>query len=123
MEAWIDGILDSPDPAVAFRAHRLWKGEPDDDPAQRARRLQVASSDNVRRMLALRHPDGTIRHGNESGAYRKWQGPHGTLACLAELGYPAFPQAMLVGRVVFMVVSYLLILHLQRAGHSEASAP
>lgn len=35
----------------------------------------------------------------------------------------AFPQAMLVGRVVFMVVSYFLILHLQRAGHSEASAP
>jgi hypothetical protein len=30
---------------------------------------------------------------------------------------------MLVGRVVFMAVSYLLILHLQRAGHSEASAP
>ena len=35
----------------------------------------------------------------------------------------AFPQAMLVGRAVFMVVSYFLILHLQRAGHSEASAP
>jgi len=35
----------------------------------------------------------------------------------------AFPQAMLVGRVVFVVVSYFLILHLQRAGHSEASAP
>ena len=74
-------------------------------------------------MLAPRHPDGTIRHGNESGAYRTWQGPHGTLACLAELGHPAFPRAMLIGRVVFMVESDFLILHLQRAGHSEASAP
>ena len=81
MEAWIDGILDSPDPAVAFRAHRPWKGEPDDDPRQRARRLQVASSDNVRRMLDLRHPDGTSGHGS---ATRR------------------FPQAMLVGRVVFL---------------------
>jgi hypothetical protein len=45
------------------------------------------------------------------------------LACLAELGYPAFPQAMLVGRVIYTVVSYFLILHLQRAGHSEASTP
>ena len=31
----------------------------------------------------------------------------------------AFPQAMLVGRIVFMAVSYLLILRLQRAGHGR----
>ncbi len=88
MDTWIDGLLDSPEAAVAFRAHRRLTGDSDDDPTQRARRLQVASSDNVRRMLAHRHPDGTIRHGNETSAYRKWQGPHWTLACLAELGYP-----------------------------------
>jgi hypothetical protein len=88
MDGWIAGLLDSAEPAIAFRAHRRLRGDADDEPAQRARRLQVATSDNVRRMLAQRHPDGTIRHGNETGAYRKWQGPHWTLACLAELGYP-----------------------------------
>ncbi|MER7609158.1 hypothetical protein [Nocardioides sp. NPDC127503] len=73
---------------MAWRAHRLLARVDDDDPAQQQRRRLVAGSDNVRRMLAHRHPDGTLRKGNETGAYRKWQGPHWTLAGLAELGYP-----------------------------------
>lgn len=88
MDTWIERLQDSAEPAIAFRAHRRLSGDSDDDPAQRARRLRIASSDNVRRILAHRHRDGTIRHRNETGAYRKWQGPHWTLACLAELGYP-----------------------------------
>jgi hypothetical protein len=93
-------LLTSSDPSVAFRANRLLAGVPDDDPAQVMRRTQIASGDNVRRMLAHREPDGTIRYGNAqheralaaegraAGAYRKWQGPHWTLAGLAELGHP-----------------------------------
>lgn len=88
MGTWIDDLLDSPEPAIAYRAHRRLADAGDDSPGQKARRLRIASSENVRRMLAHRHPDGTIRQGNESGAYRKWQGPHWTLAGLAELGYP-----------------------------------
>ena len=83
-----EGLLTSPEPSIAYRAHRLLARVPDDDRAQQQRRQQVAGSENVRRMLGHRHPDGTIRQGNESGAYRKWQGPHWTLAGLAELGYP-----------------------------------
>lgn len=82
----MEELLASTDPSVAFRAHRLLAGAPDDAPAQMTRRQQVATSENVRRMLSQRRPDGTIRKGNESGAYRKYQGPHWTLAGLAELG-------------------------------------
>lgn len=88
MDTWTGDLLDSPEPAIAYRAHRRLADAGDDDPAQQKRRLQIASSENVRRMLAHRRPDGTIRKGNETGAYRKWQGPHWTLAGLAELGYP-----------------------------------
>ncbi len=90
----MEELLASTDPSVAFRAHRLLAGAPDDAPAQMTRRQQVATSENVRRMLSQRRPDGTIRKGNESGAYRKYQGPHWTLAGLAELGYPAGDRSL-----------------------------
>jgi hypothetical protein len=89
-----------PDPAVAYRAYRRLAAAREDDPDQHRRRLMVARSENVRRMLSGRRPDGTIGYGDVSrerelaaagraaGAYRKWQGPHWTLAGLAELGYP-----------------------------------
>ena len=95
-----DELLTSPDPEVSYRAHRRLAGDPDDDPEQLRRRQQVAGSENVRRMLSGRRSDGTIGYGDLSrerelvaagraaGAYRKWQGPHWTLAGLAELGYP-----------------------------------
>jgi hypothetical protein len=93
-------LLASLDPAVSYRAHRRLAGATEDDPEQQRRRQQVASSENVRRMLSGRRPDGTIGYGDihrerdlaaagrTAGAYRKWQGPHWTLAGLAELGYP-----------------------------------
>ena len=74
-------LLRSPDPSVAFRANRLFGGQADDDPQQQRRRELVSTSDNARRLLSLRSTDGH--------AYRKWQGPHFTLAGLAELGFPA----------------------------------
>ena len=95
-----DELLTSSDPAVSYRAHRRLAGDPDGDPEQQRRRQQVAGSENVRRMLSGRRSDGTIGYGDvhrerelaaagrAAGAYRKWQGPHWTLAGLAELGYP-----------------------------------
>ncbi|WP_328531273.1 hypothetical protein OG984_09140 [Nocardioides sp. NBC_00368] len=106
IDPWTLGLLSSPEPSVAWRAHRLLAGLGDDDPAQRRRRELVAESDNVRRMLAHRRPDGTIRKGNETNAYRKWQGPHWTLAGLAELGYP--PGDTSLGPLVDQVFAWLL---------------
>lgn len=111
-------LLTSPEPAIAFRAHRRLAAAPDDDPAQVARRQQVATSGNVRRMLVNRQSDGTIRSGDAqrerelaaagraAGAYRKWQGPHWTLAGLAELGFP--PGDASLGPVVDQVFDWLL---------------
>ena len=111
-------LLTSTDPSIAWRAHRLLVGLLDDDPAQLRRRQQIGDSENVRRMLAHRQPDGEIRHGNPvrerelakagraGGAYRKWQGPHWTLAGLAELGYP--PGDTSLEPIVDQVFSWLL---------------
>jgi hypothetical protein len=85
---------------VSYRAHRRLAGDPEGAPEQQRRRQQVAGSQNVRRMLSGRQSDGTIGYGDihherqlaaagrAAGAYRKWQGPHWTLAGLAELGHP-----------------------------------
>lgn len=88
MDSYTRGLLDSEDPCVAYRAHRLLAADPADSPPQRRRREQVADSPNVRRLLSRRGPDGRIQLGNEYHAYRKFQGVHWTLAGLAELGYP-----------------------------------
>lgn len=84
MQDVVAALLDSPDPSISYRAHRLLAGLPDDDPGQRRRRDAVARSGNVRRMLGHRGADGRLR----THAYKKWQGPHWVLAGLAELGHP-----------------------------------
>ncbi len=113
-----DDLLTSPDPAISYRAHRRLAGASEDDPDQQRRRRLVARSENVRRMLTGRRPDGTIGYGDPrrqrelaaagraAGAYRKWQGPHWTLACLAELGYP--PGDASLRPVVDQVLAWLL---------------
>lgn len=69
-------------------------------------------------MLAHRQPDGTLRYGDlkrerelaaagrAGGAYRKWQGPHWTLAGLAELGYPPGDASLMP--IVDQVFAWLL---------------
>jgi hypothetical protein len=113
-----DELLASPDPAVSYRAHRRLAGDPDGDPEQQCRRREVAGSENVRRMLSGRRSDGTIGYGDArreqelaaagrtAGAYRKWQGPHWTLAGLAELGYPPGDDSL--RPVVEQVLGWLL---------------
>lgn len=95
MDAYVEALRDSPDPSIAYRAYRLLDDLPQDDEDQHRRRQQVVDTPNVRRLLAHRRPDGTIRHGNEYHAYRKFQGAHWTMASLAELGYsPGDPGLM-----------------------------
>ena len=113
-----DDLLTSSDPAISYRAHRRLAGATEDDPDQQRRRRLVAGSENVRRMLTGRRSDGTIGYGDmrrerelaaagrSAGAYRKWQGPHWTLAGLAELGYP--PGDPSLRPVVDQVLDWLL---------------
>ena len=88
VDGYVDGLRDSADPSVAYRAYRLLEGTPEDDGGQVRRRQRVLDSPNARRLLGHRRSDGTIRLGDEYHAYRKFQGAHWTLAALAELGYP-----------------------------------
>jgi hypothetical protein len=94
MDDYVQALRDSADPSIAYRARRLLDELPEDDEDQRRRRRQVVQAPNVRRLLAHRGPDGTIRHGNGHDAYRKFQGPHWTLASLAELGYPCAERSL-----------------------------
>lgn len=89
VDAYTEQLLSSPDPVIAHRA-RLRLGGVGTD----ALHHRIPSSPNVRRLLGHRRPDGTIRFGNERHAYRKWQGPHWTLAGLAELGYPPGDESL-----------------------------
>lgn len=94
MDPYIEQLLRSPDPSIAFRAHRLLESVDDRDEEQLRRRRMVAESGNVRRLLDHRSPDGTIHPGRERHAYRKFQGAHWTLAALAELGYPRGDESL-----------------------------
>lgn len=95
MDQYVERLRDSDDPSIAYRAHRRLDELGEDDEGQRRRRERVAESPNVRRLLSLRQPDGTIRPGNEYHSYRKFQGAHWTLAALAELGYPPGDASLL----------------------------
>jgi hypothetical protein len=88
LDPYVEALLGSADPSIAYRAHRLLDEKPEDDEDQLRRRRQVVGTPNVSRLLARRRPDGTIRLGDEYHAYRKFQGAHWTMASLAELGYP-----------------------------------
>jgi len=95
MDPYVEALRDSADPCIAYRARRLLDELPDGDEDQRRRRRQVVETPNVRRLLAHRGPDGTIRYGNGYHAYRKFQGAHWTLASLAELGYPSGDHSLM----------------------------
>jgi hypothetical protein len=57
----------------------------------RAQRESIRSSENARRLLAKREPDGTIR----ANPYQKWQGAHWTLHSLDLIAYPPGDQGLL----------------------------
>ena len=87
-DVYTDGLRDSDDPSIAYRARRRLDGLPEWDVRQLGLRARVATTPNVQRLLSRRDSDGRIRLGNEYHCYRKFQGAHWTLAALAELGYP-----------------------------------
>ena len=73
----------SPDPVVALKA-RLLAGLVHDSAEAASLRARIADSAVARALLRVREQDERTLHH----VYRKWQGPHWTLACLALIDYP-----------------------------------
>src|SRR5512144_383774 len=81
----------SNDVVVAYQARVLVFGVPESDPTAAALLPAIADSPRARALLSHRRPDGTI-HLNP---YAKFQGPHWTLVCLAQIDYPPGDQGLL----------------------------
>jgi hypothetical protein len=79
----------SDDPVVAYKARVLAGLAPDSSEARRLR-ARIAGSPNAAALLrCLDLDDKTLSH-----TYRKWQGPHWTLTCLAQIEYPPGADAL-----------------------------
>ena len=82
-DALIAQLAASPDPVLAYKASLLAGLEPD---SAKARSMQdrVRNSSTVQALLQVFEQDAKTLHHT----YRKWQGPHWTLTCLAMIDYP-----------------------------------
>ncbi len=77
--------LASADDAIRrYKARTLVLGESASLPELAALRSRISSTPIARALLGHRQSDGTIA----AAPYRKWQGPHWTLTCLALIDYP-----------------------------------
>ena len=72
------------DPCVRFRALVDVCGLSADSPQAARERMRIPSSDRVRALLCTCGADGRM-----PSVYGKYTGAHWTLACLADMGYPA----------------------------------
>ena len=93
--ALIARLAASDDPVLAYRASLLTAMEPSETGRLDVVRVRIAESPTAR---ALRR--GLDVH-EATNAYRKWQGPHWTLLCLALIDYPPGDESLrpLVSRV------------------------
>jgi len=81
-------LLASSEPAIRHKIRVDVLGQAPDASLER----QIARSELARRLLRLRGKDGrimTYAGRGQTHPYQKWQGPHWTLVCLAEIGYTA----------------------------------
>ncbi len=95
-EAVVRELAASDDPVLAYKASLLQGLDPESTKA-RVMRGRIADSPMARSLLrVLEQDDKTLSH-----TYRKWQGPHWTLTCLAMIDYPAGDERLrpLVRRV------------------------
>ena len=89
-------LAGSDDPVIAFKAGLLSGLDPA-SPQAAALRLRIPGSPIAQALVRVLQQDAkTLGH-----TYRKWQGPHWTLTCLAMIDYPPGDQALrpLVARV------------------------
>ncbi len=85
----VAALAASTDPVLAYQANLL-AGLPPQSPEATSRRSQIANSPMARALLRVFEQDAKTRHHT----YRKWQGPHWTLTCLAMIDYPPADQAL-----------------------------
>lgn len=77
------------DPVLAYRANLLTGLDPGSERAGTLR-ARIPGSAMARALLRVFEQDaGTLHH-----TYRKWQGPHWTLTCLAMIDHPPCDQAL-----------------------------
>jgi hypothetical protein len=85
-------LLTSSTPSIVYRTRVELLGEAPESPALQPLREQIRISPLATGLLSGRAADGAIHNTH---AYGKWQGPHWTLACLAETGYPPGDRSLL----------------------------
>jgi hypothetical protein len=84
MNSELDRLLQSPEPAIRYKARTRLLGEDDRSPAMQALRGEITRSPLVLKLLSERDEHGLIPWH----PYKKWRGAHWVLACLADLDYP-----------------------------------
>lgn len=92
----VELLAASHDPVISYKARLLAGLDPDSDEG-RSLRNQIGDSPMARDLFRVFEQDTkTLQH-----TYRKWQGPHWTLTCLAMIDYPSGDQRVrpLVSRV------------------------
>ena len=95
-DSLIEQLAASTDPVLAYKSSLLTGLDPDSATA-RSMRERVPSAPMARALLRVFEQDAKTLHHT----YRKWQGPHWTLTCLAMIDYPAGDEGLqpLVRRV------------------------
>lgn len=92
----VEHLAASDDPVIAYKAGLL-SGLDSDSAEAASLRSRISDSPRARALLRIFEQDAkTLGH-----TYRKWQGPHWTLTCLAMIDYPPGDERLrpLVGRV------------------------
>lgn len=79
----IESLAAGDDPVLAYQARLLLGLDPASAEAETLR-ARIADTPMARALLRVLEQDAKTRHHT----YRKWQGPHWTLTCLAMIDYP-----------------------------------
>ena len=80
----IQQLLSSQNPVIRFKVHKYLLQAGEDSTELLILQEQIETSEMARALLSACRPDGTIN----TNPYAKWQGPHWTLFCLAQIDYP-----------------------------------
>jgi len=88
-ERLVESLTASDDPVIAYKA-RLLAGMDPGSVQARTMQGRIPGSPMARALLRVIEQDAKTLHH----AYRKWQGPHWTLTCLALIDYPPGHEAL-----------------------------
>jgi hypothetical protein len=86
----VRSLISSDNPSIVYKTRVYLMDESPHSPHIQALAEQIKLSTNARRLLSHRLPDGTI----QTNPYKKWQGPHWTLFCLAQIEYPPGDESL-----------------------------